>query len=213
MSDETDGTADLTRRRVLGGLATIGTASAAAGAGTMALFQDSETSGNNTFAAGTLDLEVGPGFSTTVLQISPVKPGESGTARGASINNAGTIDGTLDVVLDTVESRENSVTEPEGESEAEESGGELDENLRLSVYLQFENGTSEPRKEYVIGTAENRKLVSDLTAGLLREGISLNAGEYARVYADYEVLDAGNEIQSDQVELQLAFALNQGTNR
>jgi len=55
MSD--DNTIELNRRRVLGGLVTVGGAAAAAGAGTFALFSDDETSDSNTIQAGTLDLE------------------------------------------------------------------------------------------------------------------------------------------------------------
>ncbi|MFB6069131.1 MAG: SipW-dependent-type signal peptide-containing protein, partial [Halobacterium sp.] len=49
---------DLTRRRVLGGLGTIGIASAAAGLGTSAYFSDTETYTGNTLTAGSLDLKV-----------------------------------------------------------------------------------------------------------------------------------------------------------
>jgi predicted ribosomally synthesized peptide with SipW-like signal peptide len=213
MSDDSGRSVSLTRRRVLGGFVTIGAASAAAGAGTMALFRDAETSDRATLSAGTLDLEVGSGFTTAVLQVSPVKPGESDTARGAAIDNAGTIDGSLDVALDAVESRERGLTEPESKSPAEDGDpngeGELDENLRLAVYLQFEDGSSNPRTEYLIGGPNTRPLVADLDPGVVREDVALDAGEYARVYTDYEVLNAGNEIQSDEVELRLTFELNQ----
>ena len=47
---------ELTRRRVLGGAATIGAASAAAGAGTFAYFSDTESSTGNTVDAGTLNI-------------------------------------------------------------------------------------------------------------------------------------------------------------
>jgi len=47
---------ELNRRRVLGGLVTIGAAGAAVGAGTFALFSDEEQSTGNTIQAGTLDL-------------------------------------------------------------------------------------------------------------------------------------------------------------
>ena len=48
----------LTRRRVLGGMATIGAASAV-GAGTTAVFNDEESTGDLSFAAGEVDLAVG----------------------------------------------------------------------------------------------------------------------------------------------------------
>jgi predicted ribosomally synthesized peptide with SipW-like signal peptide len=54
----TDDTPELSRRKVLGGLGTIGAAGAIGGAGTMAFFSDEETFANNTLTAGSLDLKV-----------------------------------------------------------------------------------------------------------------------------------------------------------
>ncbi|MFB6069211.1 MAG: VWA domain-containing protein [Halobacterium sp.] len=50
---------ELSRRRVLGALGTIGVASAGAGLGTSAYFSDQETFQNNELVAGSLDLKVG----------------------------------------------------------------------------------------------------------------------------------------------------------
>jgi predicted ribosomally synthesized peptide with SipW-like signal peptide len=49
---------DLSRRKALLGLGTIGAAGAGAGLGTSALFSDTESFENNTITAGTLDMEV-----------------------------------------------------------------------------------------------------------------------------------------------------------
>ncbi|WP_336036685.1 SipW-dependent-type signal peptide-containing protein [Halobacterium yunchengense] len=54
----TDHTFELSRRRVLAGLGGVGLASAAAGLGTSAYLNDTESFENNTIAAGTLDLKV-----------------------------------------------------------------------------------------------------------------------------------------------------------
>lgn len=85
----------LTRRRVLGGMATIGAASAAAGAGTMALFSDTETNSGNTVSAGTLDLTLG-GTSSAAISAGPVAPGATVPSSPATIDltNDGTLDGT-----------------------------------------------------------------------------------------------------------------------
>ncbi len=56
MTDDNSGTVELSRRKVLGGMATIGVAGAGAGAGTWAFFSDEETSEGNTVQAGTLGL-------------------------------------------------------------------------------------------------------------------------------------------------------------
>jgi len=49
---------DLTRRKVLGSIGAVGAASAGAGLGTSALFNDTESFENNSITAGTLDLKV-----------------------------------------------------------------------------------------------------------------------------------------------------------
>ncbi len=56
MKDDTNG---LSRRRLLGGAATIGGAAALGGTGTMAFFSDEETFANNQLVAGELDMKVG----------------------------------------------------------------------------------------------------------------------------------------------------------
>ncbi|HKL29698.1 MAG TPA: vWA domain-containing protein [Natrialbaceae archaeon] len=57
MTEKKD-TIELSRRKVLAGLGTIGLASAGAGLGTSAYFSDVETFTNNTLVAGSLDLKV-----------------------------------------------------------------------------------------------------------------------------------------------------------
>jgi len=64
---------ELSRRRVLGGIATVGAASAAAGAGTFALFSDTESSTENSIQAGTLDLTVNEA-DTWTFNLSNAKP-------------------------------------------------------------------------------------------------------------------------------------------
>ena len=49
---------DISRRKALAALGTIGVASAGAGLGTSAYFSDQETFDNNTLVAGTLDVGV-----------------------------------------------------------------------------------------------------------------------------------------------------------
>lgn len=94
MSD--DNYVNLTRRKVLGGLAGIGAAGAATGAGTMALYSDSETSGSNTVQAGTLNLTPNSSDLETV-SVSELAPGESGGVTTWTLVNDGTITGSLDV--------------------------------------------------------------------------------------------------------------------
>jgi len=74
MNDDTTG---LSRRKLLAGLGAVGVASAGAGLGTTAYFNDTESFANNSFNAGTLDLKLdykstylgGPGRLSDVQQM------------------------------------------------------------------------------------------------------------------------------------------------
>lgn len=80
MSDN-DKTIELNRRRVLGGIATIGAASAALGAGTFAVFSESETSEDNNVNAGELTLDVtnGSGSDAFGYTFDNIVPGNQAT--------------------------------------------------------------------------------------------------------------------------------------
>lgn len=73
MSDE-DRRFKLSRRRLLGGLASVGAASTAAGAGTFAYFQDSETSSGNSVTAGYVNLKLHNGGGGVTFSIGPLTP-------------------------------------------------------------------------------------------------------------------------------------------
>lgn len=96
----TDDANELTRRRVLGGLATIGAASVTAGAGTMAVLSDSETAGHNAVTEGTLDL-VFDGSSSFGIQ-AELTPDQS-VKGSVTLTNPASLAGSLDVDVDYVE--------------------------------------------------------------------------------------------------------------
>jgi predicted ribosomally synthesized peptide with SipW-like signal peptide len=101
MTDENDsGSIELTRRRALAGLATIGAASATAGAGTAALMSDSGSSDNNTVRAGEMTLTLGANVSKTV-DIDDLMPGEGGKEVFA-VTNDGDADGVLGLGVSNV---------------------------------------------------------------------------------------------------------------
>ena len=122
-SDETENapTIELTRRRALAGLATIGVGSAAAGAGTFAAFSDSESTGKDSFSAGTLDLTVGDSNSLT-FSASDITPTASGGSF-ASLSISGTV-------------TEGSLT-PEVKSVTSTGTGD-DSEANLRHHLEFE---------------------------------------------------------------------------
>ncbi|WP_135806122.1 TasA family protein [Halorussus marinus] len=216
MSDETDGTAGRTRRRVLGGLATIGAASAAAGAGTMALFQDTETSGDNTLAAGTLDLEVGNAGEFQLIHVEEAAPGMSDDQETAIIKNEGTVDGSLDFEIVSIRDEENGVNDPEAASpeeddpEGESSGGPQSGELAENLWIRSRIVEANPDPAYLIGDKNGLVKASTLTTGERDLNVQIDAGDYATIESEYRIPeDAGNEIQSDRVVIDAKFHLNQ----
>lgn len=111
-----DQTVELTRRRVLGGLAMIGTASAAAGAGTMALFSDKEKTQANTIRGGTIDLTVGN--SGTLLMDANMAPGDT-VGGPVTLRSDGSLTGSLDIAVSYTESNGNANTDDSRDVNAE----------------------------------------------------------------------------------------------
>ncbi|WP_134668766.1 TasA family protein [Halorussus marinus] len=90
---------ELTRRRLLGGLATTGVAAGGAGAGTWAYFSDTESSDGNSVQAGTMNLDLQNGGSTVRYSFTGAAPGgkaKSGAYSSgffAQLHNTGSVDG------------------------------------------------------------------------------------------------------------------------
>lgn len=106
------------------------------GGGTWAYFSDTEASTENTFTAGTLDLQLtdasedGTDSETQTWVFSGMKPGDTGGAT-LTVQNAGSIAGYID--LSSI-----SVTDAEGTNpESETSGGNSLSDL-LTVHMFFD---------------------------------------------------------------------------
>lgn len=136
---------ELTRRRVLGGVATIGAASAAAGAGTFALFSDTEESTGNTVTAGTLNLELATASDGTVsaINVANAVPGQTEGYVIFSLENSGSIDGTsLSVDVNGIVDTDGTAAEFEGDGGVDPDGtGGLSEVLEVGAYLESSKPT------------------------------------------------------------------------
>jgi len=204
---------ELTRRRILGGMATIGAASAVAGAGTMAAFSDTEESNNNLVSAGTLDLEPagssdGGAFN---MSVSGLAPDDNGQEVGyLNLENAGSIDGTLDYEITDWTDNENGLLDPEQDAGDTTGGnpgagnGELSNALEFQAFLDRTPGN---------GRDEDVALTSDwvpLTSGRVETDVPVSAGETVRIWVDARIPSGtGNAVQSDSVEIDAAFYLDQ----
>lgn len=199
---------ELTRRRVLGGVATIGAASAAAGAGTMAYFSDTESSTGNTVSAGTLDLTSGGDNGPYgIIDVDNKAPGWS-TTTTLSLQNDGTIDGDLSIEVDSIQ--ESGGENPEPEQTAE---GDSNNDADLAEFLDVEISFG--------GTQKWSGKAADLSSG---QTLSLGTlpGDEGSTTKDFEVdlsiptdasgvdgYDDVNAIQGDSVTVNATFHLDQ----
>lgn len=135
---------DITRRRVLFTIVVIGLASAAAGAGTMAYFSDTETSADNNVTAGTIDLDTTGNGQFTLANAAP---GDA-TSGTVSTTYSGSLDAEIDVRV--------SVSEPSETGEPSHSA-----ELNATQFAERVNVTSATA---TVG-ASNEELLGRVTAG------------------------------------------------
>ena len=174
------------------------------GAGTVAYFSDTETSTDNTFTAGTLDLNVGgenPNLSPD-FTLGPLAPGDSGTIT-YTLNNVGSIDGYLDLqgigVVDT------EGTNPESETGDITEPGELSGNIYVTVTL----GTSGLYAGLLSGIASDY----DANVALAASGTTTLTIAWVVDKDNVSPLgeDVGNDIQGDVATVGMTFELAQTT--
>lgn len=155
----------LSRRKTLAGLATIGAAGAGAGLGTSALFSDEETFADNVVEAGTLDMTVtaevvshvdngywdgleltdetyeADGDPGVGLEVADIKPGDWAVLcfTVAVESNPGYV--TLHA--ENFTEAENGLTDPESEVDETEDDGELDEKLLLTYWDNYDEDSGD----------------------------------------------------------------------
>jgi len=200
----------------------IGVVTMAVGMGTYAYFSDTETSADNTFTAGTLDLQVVfpyegepyPGFPPTKtyngenipgVEIKDIKPGDSGFLR-YHVNNIGTIGGKLHITLANVSNSPGATPE----SEPTPDNGELGEKLLINVWYGDESEYPNYSNHVVVSTPLNdlnnvKSLLGDLTA----EGDPTTT-DGKDVYIKWELPSSvGNVVQGDSVQFDIVLTLDQ----
>ena len=144
-------------KKILISLMAILLAGGLVGAGALAYFSDVETSEDNIFTAGTLDLQVVspyggesyPGFppektyNGVVIPgntVSDVKPGDSPIMEWRMhVNNLGSLDGVLFIHFVVTANNENTLEEPEQDLGDTGEPGELGANLVVDVYYGDES--------------------------------------------------------------------------
>jgi predicted ribosomally synthesized peptide with SipW-like signal peptide len=138
--------------KILLSLMTITLTLTIVGIGVFAAFNDTETSDQNTFTTGTLNLALtdsvddGTEGETATWNVAALAPGDSGGGERLIINNTGTMAGYLDISSITVTNAENyDATTDEAEAAADgdtsdaTGGGELGQQLQVQLWIDANN--------------------------------------------------------------------------
>nr|WP_254282213.1 TasA family protein [Haloarcula salina] len=227
----------VTRRRVLGGIVTVGAASAAVGAGTFAFFSDTETSTDNTVQAGTVDLNQASVTGSSSLGDN-LAPGDSFTLQIET-----TYDGSIDGVDLNLDARlQEPSTDPDSGGEDNPSNTDLSAAQfasALSVdtaYVQINPGSSGPQDDLLSADSPGGDINTDIDLSsatvddggqyevsgvdlddVIADGLSgqndyatLQGGDTVRVHiAGTLDENLGNAGQEDGVDIEVAFGVQQ----
>jgi predicted ribosomally synthesized peptide with SipW-like signal peptide len=224
-------------KRVVFSLMTLAVVLSVAGAGSLAVFNDTETSTGNTFIAGTLDLKVysktngwtwvdDPHTPVVISSaywnsaigsiINNMKPGDEGTIT-VPIRNDGSVDGIAKLQLSNLVDFENGANEPECTAEG---GTWIDGSPGTCIGggTVGDPGPGQGELSQVLdvviryGTVVKASgTLYDLVAGGVIELGDLNAGIVDVVTMEFSIdyNAVGNEIQSDSVDFDITFELVQ----
>lgn len=195
--------------RILKSLLTIVAVGAIATSATSAYFSDTETSTGNTFAAGTLDLNVDGGNTNVVkFNVSNLKPG-SQPSGAYTLANVGSINGYLDLENISIVSAENGILDMEADAgDVTADKGELEDVLNVRLFVDRDG-------DGWIGAGDtvfyNGKVKDLPTSFDLNEPI--NAGSSTKVRALFDWWSSANDnlAQGDGFTLDMAFELAQTT--
>lgn len=121
-------------KKILFSIAMIALVSVAVVGATRAYFSDTETVTGNTFAAGSLDLEVGDEVAMP-FNVSGILPGDSGEGQVTITSVTGSIDAELDVNITNIVQNENGCLAPEVDAGDPCGGGDLGLGLQMAMFL------------------------------------------------------------------------------
>ena len=178
--------------------------------GAVAYFSDMETSNNNTFAAGTLDLTIdGQNTNAAKFNVSNMRP-DSQPTTAWTLKNVGSLPGYLDIENISVFDDENGLLDPEVEAnDNTPNSGELSQLINLRLYIDYDKAGGYSTGDYMI---YNGKLGNVPSHFELNEAMAANAE--LRIVAVVDWWESGsvdNQGQSDKATLNLSFELAQRT--
>ena len=180
-------------------------------------FSDTETSEDSVFVAGTLSLEStidgtelydnvtvldGVDGMNDSVTFDTVIPGDNGTITW-TLNNMGTVDGKL-TLTSTVTGLENGRFDPEDDVDSDDVC-----ELLTAVHITVQKSVNGSSVGYIVAAGGT---LADLEAALDGEADEALAAGDEIVYELIWSIDGptvGNEIQSDSVEIDIQFTLEQ----
>lgn len=194
-----DSKSRLTRRRLLAGVATVGVASAGAGAGTMARFSNAEGSNRNTIEAGVLELTFGT--PSTLDLTKDLSPGDS-VSSSVELVNVSSLVGSLDV--------DASYTDSNGSATADDVARELEltslsyggTSLLGQVPDANTNGIVD-----LMDLATNNQTNGETTANDLIDLADPGAG--TTFYVQLTLQNGTSNLAGNSIDIQFTFHLNQ----
>ena len=172
---------------------------------TTAYFSDTETSTGNTFAAGTLDLNLDGGNTNVVkFTVSNMKPGDSQTGTWR-VSNVGSIAGYLDLQNITQTHSAGTSTEPELAVENPDLGT-LGSLLNIDLFIDTDNDGVLDSGETTIYSGLMGSLATDYN-----QNLSLVAGatNYITMIVSWPSSANDNKGQGDTAQLDITFELGQ----
>jgi predicted ribosomally synthesized peptide with SipW-like signal peptide len=208
-------------KKILLSVMMIGLVAALAGAGLYAYFSDTETSSGNYFSAGTLDLKVDGKEDPDVVHITidNIAPGWGGEYYWR-LKNTGSLPGVVSIEITPIINYENGQNEPE--ALVDPTSGDLEGELGAKIWvdkvhlLWTWNKVTRLRAGSPNGPEWWNKCLNDLGGNTLYApagdlGI-LEPGEEVDFYLKLKLPGTvGNEIQSDSVQFNIIFHLDQTT--
>ena len=214
-------------KKILISLSVIGVVAAIGIGGTVAYFSDTETSTGNTFTAGTLDLKVDDKDDPDVVRIafSDLKPCDGvGDTEHLTISyqwtlaNAGSISGQPWIEIANLVDYDNGCSEPEGDvdntcGDAGAGEGELSQYLMMQVNAAGSGGFEYPHGPSCTDGGRNCPLGYWASLGPVGQSTWEVIGPHlsiAPLVLEFELpCDVGNVVQSDSVEFDIIFHLDQ----
>lgn len=200
-------------KKILISLSVIGVVSVIAIGGTIAYYNDTETSSGNAFLAGTLNLKVDNDDPTArFYSAEDIKPGYEDKDIW-ELRNTGSLDGYLHITFANLVNDEMGCPEPEqnegGDTTCDNPGegqGELAENLDILIYL--DENTNE---DFDLGI--DTLIYQGKVRGILQGDLfnyKLNSGDEKDFIMEMKVdSSVGNIIQSDKAGYDINFELTQ----